>query len=318
MKPTVQSQIAELKERHNAVILAHNYQVDSVQELADYVGDSLELSRQAACTNAAVIVFCGVRFMAETAAILNPGKLVLLPDPQADCPMAQMLSADRLRALKALHPEAAIVCYVNSTVEVKALSDVCCTSANAADVVNSIEPGRPIIFVPDRHLGQYVATQTGRDLILDRGFCPTHVRILPEHIAELRRLYPEAEVMVHPECLAEVVRMADVVASTGGMLRHAKRSSARVIIVGTEVGLLFRLRAENPGKEFIPATRAAVCPNMKRITVEKVLWALQELKHEVTVPDEVREPARAALERMLSIGTPPAGARPPSPVPAHG
>jgi quinolinate synthase len=318
MKPTVQSQIAELKERHNAVILAHNYQVDSVQELADYVGDSLELSRQAARTNADVIVFCGVRFMAETAAILNPGKLVLLPDPQADCPMAQMLDADRLRAVKALHPEAAVVCYVNSTAEVKALSDVCCTSANAADVVNSIEPGRLIIFVPDRHLGQYVATQTGRDLILDRGFCPTHVRILPEHIAELRRVYPEAEVMVHPECLAEVVRVADVVASTGGMLRHAKRSSARVIIVGTEVGLLFRLRAENPGKEFIPATRAAVCPNMKRITSEKVLWALQELKHEVTVPHEVREPARAALERMLSIGTPPAGGRSPSPVPAHG
>jgi len=308
MKETVQDQIAELKKRLNAVVLAHNYQVDSVQDLADHVGDSLELSRQAARTEADVIVFCGVRFMAETASILNPGKLVLLPDPQADCPMAQMLGAARLRELKALHPDAAVVCYVNSTAEVKALSDVCCTSANAAAVVNAVEPGRPIMFVPDRHLGRYVAEQTGRPLILDRGFCPTHVRIRPEHIAELKRIYPDAEVMVHPECTAEVTRMADMVTSTGGMLRHAQQTAARLLIVGTEVGLLYRLRLQNPGKEFIPATRAAVCPNMKRITPAKVLWALQGLKHEVAVPEELRVPARAALERMLTIGAQPTGA----------
>ncbi len=310
MKRSVQDRIVELKKRLNAVILAHNYQIDSVQELGDYVGDSLGLSRQAARTEADVIVFCGVLFMAETASILNPDKLVLIPDPEANCPMAQMLDPDRLRALKERHPGAVVVCYVNSTAEVKALSDICCTSSNAVEVVESIEPDRPIIFVPDRHLGRYVAEQTGRELILDKGFCPTHVRILPEHIAELKRLYPEAEVMVHPECLAGTVRMADVVASTGGMVRYARESDARVIIVGTEVGLLYRLREENPDKEFLPVTPAAVCPNMKRIMPEKVLWALEELKYEVKVPEAVRGQAKRALDRMLSVGA--------QPVPAGG
>lgn len=305
---TVMDQVAELKERLNAVILAHNYQIEGVQNLADHVGDSLGLSQRAAETDADVIVFCGVRFMAETAAILNPGKLVLLPDPEADCPMARMLDAAGLRELKARHPAAAVVCYVNSTAEVKALSDVCCTSANAVEVVNSIEPDRPIIFVPDRHLGGYVAEQTGRELILDRGYCPSHVRILPEHIAELLRMYPEAEVMVHPECMRGVRELADVVASTGGMVRRARQSEARIFIVATEPGLLYRLRRENPGKEFLPASKAAVCPNMKRITPGKVLWAMQELKHAVTVPDEVRTGARRALDRMLELSAEPAGA----------
>jgi len=296
-------QVAELKDRLNAVILAHNYQIGAVQELADHVGDSLGLSRRAAETSADVIVFCGVRFMAETAAILNPGKLVLLPDPKADCPMARMLDPARLRELKARHPNAAVVCYVNSTAEVKALSDVCCTSANAVEVVNSIEPDRPIIFVPDRHLGGYVADQTGRELILDRGYCPSHVRILPEHIAGLLRMYPEAEVMVHPECMRDVRELADVLTSTGGMVRRARQSEARVFIVATEVGLLYRLRQENPGKEFLPASKAAVCPNMKRITAEKVLWAMQERKHAVAVPEQVCAGARRALDRMLAIGT---------------
>ena len=305
---TVMDQVAELKERLNAVILAHNYQIEGVQNLADHVGDSLGLSRRAAETDADVIVFCGVRFMAETAAILNPGKLVLLPDPEADCPMARMLDAAGLRELKARHPDAAVVCYVNSTAEVKALSDVCCTSANAVEVVNSIEPDRPIIFVPDRHLGGYVAEQTARELILDRGYCPSHVRILPEHIAELLRMYPEAEVMVHPECMRGVRELADVVASTGGMVRRARQSEAPVFIVATEPGLLYRLRSENPGKEFLPASKAAVCPNMKRITPGKVLWAMQERKHAVTVPDEVRAGARRALDRMLELSAEPAGA----------
>ncbi len=308
LQRTVMDQVAELKEQLNAVILAHNYQIEAVQDLADHVGDSLGLSQAAAETDADVIVFCGVRFMAETAAILNPEKLVLLPDPEADCPMARMLDAAGLRELKARHPDAAVVCYVNSTAEVKALSDVCCTSANAVEVVDSIEPDRPIIFVPDRHLGGYVAEQTGRELILDRGYCPSHVRILPEHIAELLRMYPEAEVMVHPECVRDVREMADVVASTGGMVRRARQSEARIFIVATEPGLLYRLRRENPGKEFLPASKAALCPNMKRITRGKVLWAMQERKHAVTVPDEVRADARRALDRMLELSAEPAGA----------
>jgi quinolinate synthase len=302
MKPTIGQRIAELKAQRRAVILAHNYQRGSVQDMADYVGDSLGLSRKAAETDADVIVFCGVRFMAETAAILNPGRMVLLPDLEAGCPMAAMLDAGRLRELKAEHPGAAVVCYVNSTAEVKALSDVCCTSSNAVEVVNSIQRERPIIFVPDRHLGHYVAQQTGRPIILDKGYCPTHIRILPEHIEELQKHYPDAEVMVHPECRDEVVRLADVVTSTGGMLAYARRSKARLIIVGTEIDLLHRLRQENPDKEFLPATKAAVCPNMKRITPEKVLWSLEELEYEITVPEQIAGDARRALARMLEIG----------------
>ena len=308
MRKTVQEQIRELKARRKAVILAHNYQIDSVQALADYVGDSLGLSRRAVDIDADVIVFCGVRFMAETASILNPDKPVLLPDEEAGCPMAHMIDGPGLSRLKERHPDAVVVCYVNSTAEVKALSDVCCTSSNAVDVVNSIEPDRPIIFVPDRQLGRYVADRTGREVILERGYCPTHVCILPEHIAELKRRYPEAEVMVHPECLAEVVDTADVVTSTSGMLQYARQSSGRVLVVGTERGLLYRLRQENLDKEFLAATPAATCPNMKRITPEKVLWSLQEMKFRVQVPDQVREKAKAAIDRMLRVGPKPVGA----------
>ena len=302
MTQTVQSRIAELKERRNAVILAHNYQIDSVQAIADFTGDSLGLSRQAAQVEADVIVFCGVKFMAETAAILNPDRTVLLPELEATCPMADMIDAEELMALKARHPDAAVVCYVNSTAEVKALSDVCCTSANAVEVANSIEPGRRIIFIPDRNLGHYVARQTGRDIILTDGFCPTHVRILPEHVADVRRRYPDAVVMVHPECLPAVVDMADVVASTGGMLRYARQSTAREMIVGTEVGLLYRLRQENLDKVFIPLTPAAVCPNMKRTTLSSVVLALEDMQHRITVPRRTAEAARRAVDRMLEIG----------------
>ncbi len=303
MRESIEQHIARLKDELGAVILAHNYQLDAVQDLADFTGDSLGLSQQAAKVDADVIVFCGVMFMAETAALLNPDKLVLIPDPRAGCPMARMVTPDQLRELKAEHPGAAVVCYVNSTAEIKALSDVCCTSSNAVEVVESIEPGRRIIFVPDRHLGQWVAHQTGRDLVLYKGFCPTHVRILPEHITALKLEHPAAEVMVHPECLDGTVEMADVVTSTGGMLKYARTSAAKTIIIGTETGLLHRLRIENPDKEFIPVTPAAVCPNMKLITPEKVLWSLQEREHEVTVPEDVAGRARAAVERMLALGT---------------
>jgi len=304
MRQTLREQIAELKERRNAVILAHNYQIESVQDLADYVGDSLGLSRRAAETDADVIVFCGVRFMAETAAILSPNRTVLLPDEKAGCPMAHMIDAPRLRQIRRSHPDAAVVCYVNSTAEVKALSDICCTSSNVEEVVNSIDPKRPIIFVPDRNLGQYAMQKTGREIIADTGHCPTHVRILPEHITELRRQYPEAEVMVHPECMPDVIQLADIVTSTAGMLAHARESSARVLIVGTEIGMLYRLRRENVDKEFIATTPAAVCPNMKRITPEKVLWSLREMQYRVEVQEDVRGPARQAIDRMLALSAP--------------
>ena len=301
MNRNVEPRIQKLKEDRDAVILAHNYQVDSVQNMADYVGDSLGLSRRAAETEAEVIVFCGVHFMAETAALLNPDKTVLIPDPEAGCPMASMTTAERVRQMRRENPGAAVVCYVNSTAGVKAASDICCTSSNAVEVVSSFDPERPIIFTPDRYLGGYVARRTGRKLILDNGYCPTHASILPEHIAELKKSYPEAEVMVHPECRPETVAMADVVESTGGMVRHARESGAPVLIVGTEVGLLYRLREENPDKEFLPVTPAAVCQNMKRITRQKVIRSLETMQHRVTVSEEIAAPAREAIERMLNL-----------------
>ncbi len=301
MYSTIEDKIARLKAVRNAVILAHNYQCGAVQDIADFVGDSLGLARRAAQVEAEVIVFCGVRFMAETAAILSPGKTVLLPEPESLCPMAQMIDVRELRAMKERHPDAVVVSYVNSTASVKALTDVCCTSSNAVAVVESLDPDRPVIFVPDRNLGHYVQSQTARPLVLSNGYCPTHVRILPEHISEHRKRYPDAEVMVHPECLPAVVQMADVVASTSGMLRHASRSPARLLVVGTEVGLLHRLRKENMDKEFIPATPSATCPNMKRTTLESVLWALEDMVHEVTIPQEIAAPARRSLGRMLQI-----------------
>jgi len=301
MTQNIYNQIAEAKERRNAVILTHNYQIDSVQAIADFTGDSLGLSRRATEVEADVIVFCGVKFMAETAAILNPDKTVLLPEVEATCPMAAMIDADGLKRLKADHPEAAVVCYVNSTAEVKALSDLCCTSANAVEVVNSVEAGRPVIFVPDRNLGHWVARHTERDIILTDGFCPTHERILPDHITQQRKLHPDAEVMVHPECRPAVVDLADVVTSTSGMLRYARQCEARTLIVGTEVGLLYRLRKENPQKEFIPVTPLPICPNMKRTTLGSILLALEDMKHTISVPDDIAEAARGAVDRMLAI-----------------
>ncbi len=264
--PSVQERIADLKVRRNAVILAHNYQLPQVQDIADFRGDSLGLSRKAAGVGADVIVFCGVRFMAETASILSPDKTVLMPDERAGCPMADMIDVAQLAELKRRHPEAVVVCYVNSTAEVKAASDLCCTSANACEVVSSVEPGREIIFVPDKYLGAYVAAQIGRDLILWDGYCASHVAIRPEHIEKARTECPQAAVMVHPECTPDVTRMADAVLSTSGMLRFARESRARDIIVGTEVGLLYRLRRENPDKRFLPAFEGAVCRTMKLTT----------------------------------------------------
>ncbi|MFO7871744.1 MAG: quinolinate synthase NadA [Kiritimatiellia bacterium] len=301
MSESLTEKVVRLKQVRNAVILAHNYQLPEVQDIADFAGDSLGLSRQAAKTEAEVIVFCGVDFMAETAAILSPEKKVLMPDLNAGCPMADMITAEDLRRMKTEHPGARVVCYVNSTADVKAESDVCCTSANAVRVVESFDKTEEIIFVPDKYLGAYVQEETGRKLLLWPGYCPTHVRIMPKHIERLKSSHPHAVTMVHPECTPDVRRMADQVLSTGGMCRFAASSQAGEFIVGTETGIIHRLRKENPGRHFYPAAESAVCPNMKRTTLEKVLWSLQDMRHVVTVQEKTAVRARCAIERMLEI-----------------
>lgn len=292
--------ILDLKRQRKAVILAHNYQRGEVQDIADFVGDSLELSQKAAATQTEVIVFCGVHFMAETASILCPDKTVLLPDAKAGCPMANMITAEKLRAKKKEFPAAAVVCYVNTSADVKAESDICCTSANAVKVVESLPPG-DIIFIPDQYLGNYIATKTGRNMILWPGFCPTHLKIQPQDILGARSEHPKAKVMVHPECRPEVSALADEVLSTGGMIRFARESKTKEIIVGTEVGIIHRLNKENPNKKFYPATEKATCPNMKLITLEKILWALQDMAPQVKVPEEIRLKAKLAVDKMLAI-----------------
>ncbi len=294
--------INRLKRERNAVILAHNYQIPEIQDIADYVGDSLGLSVQASQTTSDVIVFCGVYFMAETAKILSPDRIVLIPDEKAGCPMADMITADQLQKLKAEHPQAKVLCYVNTTAAVKAECDVCCTSGNAEQIVReAFRSEDEIIFAPDQYLAHYVSTQAGRDFITWKGFCPTHVRILPENILEQKEHYPAAKVIVHPECTAGVTGLADRVLSTGGMLRYAGETSETEFIVGTEIGILHRLRKENPGKSFYPVSERAVCPNMKLTTLEKVLWSLEEMRYEVTVPDHIMDRARNSLQRMLDF-----------------
>lgn len=293
------AEIDRLRRERQAVILAHNYQPDEVQDLADFTGDSLELSRKAAACAAPVIVFCGVYFMAETAAVLTPDKTVLLPVADAGCPMADMIDAPGLRALRQRHPGAQVVCYVNSSAAVKAESDICCTSANAERVVASI-PGE-VIFVPDRHLGAWVGRRLQRELILWNGFCPTHARIRPEYIRELKQEHPQARVFVHPECRADVAALADEVLSTGGMLRQARISPAAEIIVATEIGILHRLRAESPEKRFYPATPNARCPNMKKTTLEAIASCLATCAPRVVVDEPVCSRARQAITRMLDL-----------------
>jgi len=294
-------EILRLKGERNAVILAHNYQLGEVQDIADFVGDSLELSQKAAQTDAEVIVFCGVHFMAETASILCPDKTVLLPDIHAGCPMADMITAEGLRQKKKEHPGATVVCYVNSSAEVKAESDVCCTSANAVRIVEKLADGREILFVPDQYLGHYVSTKTGREMILWPGFCPTHLRIKSQDIIRMKQEHPRARVVVHPECRPEVIALADEVLSTGGLCRFAARTEAEEVVVGTELGIIHRLRKENPDKRFIPASEQAVCPRMKLITLENVLWSLEEMAPEVKVPEEIRLRAKAAVDKMLEV-----------------
>ncbi len=294
--------ITALRKERNAVILVHNYQLGEIQDIADFVGDSLELSQKAAKTDADVIVFCGVHFMAETASILCPDKIVLLPDMHAGCPMADMITAKRLREKKKEHPKATVVCYINSSAAVKAESDICCTSANAVRLVEKLTNASEILFVPDQYLGNYVGTKTGKEMILWPGYCPTHIRIRPQDISRQKAEHPQAKAVVHPECRPEVIALADEVLSTGGMCRFARENEAKEIIVGTEIGLIHRLRKENPGKRFIPASEQAVCPRMKLITLETVLWSLENMTNQVKVPERIRLRAKAAVDKMLEGG----------------
>jgi quinolinate synthase len=293
--------ILNLKAKKKAIILVHNYQLGEVQDIADFIGDSLELSQKAAKTDAEVIVFCGVHFMAETASIICPDKTVLLPDLHAGCPMANMITAQALREKKKEHPRATVVCYVNTSAAVKAESDICCTSANAVRLVEKLTDVEDIIFVPDQYLGSYVASQTGKKMILWPGYCPTHIRILPQDIMRRKAEHPQAKAVVHPECRPEVKALADAVLSTGGMIRFAHEADAMEIIVGTEIGIIHRLQKENPEKKFIPASEQAICPRMKLITLETILWSLENMAHEIRVPERIRRRARAAVDKMLEV-----------------
>lgn len=294
--------IKEWKQKRRAVILAHYYQRPEVQDIADFVGDSLQLSQQAAGTDAEVIVFCGVHFMAESAAILSPDKLVLLPEERASCPMADMVDAPALRAKKdALGEETIVVCYVNSSAAVKAESDICCTSANTVKVIESLPPDRPVLFVPDYNLGNYAACITGRPIHLWEGYCPTHHRITAEDIQKARKEQPEAMVLVHPECQPEVVALADGVASTAGIIEMAKKMPAREFIIGTEGGVLHQLAKQCPDKKFYLASPKMICPNMKATNLEKVLDSLVNLEPRVTVAEPIRERAVNSLRQMLAI-----------------
>jgi quinolinate synthase len=297
---SLEERILKLRKERNAIILAHNYQVGEVQDIADFVGDSLELSRKAAGTDADVIVFCGVHFMAETASILCPDMTVLLPDKNAGCPMADMITAEQLRQKKKELPKATVVTYVNSTAGVKAESDYCCTSANGVKVVESLDV-EEILFVPDKYLGDFIARRTGKKMTLWPGYCPTHIRILPEDIIRRKKENPRARVVVHPECLPDVIDLADEALSTSGIIRYAAREDVSELVVGTEVGIIHRLKKENPGKKFIPASEKAICPNMKRITLEKILRSLETLTPQVKVPEDIRIRAKAAVDRMLAI-----------------
>ena len=298
---SIEEKIQELKRERGAIIIAHNYQPDEVQAIADFTGDSLELSRKAAELDEEVIVFCGVHFMAETAAILSPEKTILLPDQFAGCPMADMITAEQLQAKKAEHPDAVVICYVNSSAAVKAECDLCCTSSNAKKIVDSVPVDKEIIFVPDTHLGHYIQEELGREMIIWDGYCPTHSRIRDVDIKRELEDHPNAKVMAHPECPLSIRDLADYLLSTGQMCTHARESDEKEFIVATEMGLLYRLRNENPDKKFYAVSDRALCPNMKKIDLEKVLWSLQDMQHRITVPQETADKARLSIERMLEL-----------------
>jgi len=293
-------EIKALLKKRNAVLLAHNYMRDEVQEIADITGDSLALSMEAAKTAADVIVFCGVHFMAESASILSPDKTVLLPRLDAGCPMADMVTVEGLLEMKARHPGVPVVTYVNSTAAVKAHSDICCTSANAVKVVNSL-PDNEVIFAPDRNLGRFVAKLTSKTFHFWDGYCPTHERLKVDEVIRLKGEYPDAEFICHPECNPAVSALADHACSTSAMYEYCRKSPARRFIIGTEAGILYRLKKENPEKKFILASPSLICPNMKLISMEDILDSLRTMTPVVKVPEEVRVPAKRALDRMLAV-----------------
>ncbi len=297
----IADEIRSLAKKHNAVILAHNYTMPEVQDIADFVGDSLELSRKAAATKAPVIVFCGVRFMAETAKILSPDSIVLHPNPKSGCPMADMADPRDVEAYRKEHPDTVLVAYVNTTAATKTAVDICCTSGNAEKVISSIPAGKEILFLPDANLGRNVSKALNRPMHVWQGCCPTHNRIEPAMIEKARADHPGALVLVHPECLPEVVGLADAALSTGGMLQYVRESSATSFVVGTECGILHRMRKENPGKEFFPLDPVPVCPNMKRISLEDVLNCLRDLAPRVELDARTIEAARRPIEKMLAI-----------------
>lgn len=300
-KKMLLDEIRKLKAERNAVILAHNYTEAEVQDIADFVGDSLELSRKAAACNAPVIVFCGVRFMAETAKILSPEAIVLHPAPDSGCPMADMADPAEVRKYRAEHPDTVMVAYVNTTAATKTAVDICCTSGNAEKVIRSIPPEKKIMFLPDRNLGGNLVKKLGRPMELWNGCCPTHNRIAPERIAEARAAHPGALVLVHPECPIETVDAADAALSTGGMLAYVKESSATEFVVGTETGILHRIRQENPGKTFYPLAPEPVCTDMKKLTLESIRDALRDMAPRVELDAETIRLARAPIDRMLEI-----------------
>ncbi len=299
-KQEIFERINELKKKHNAIILAHNYQVGDVQDVADFVGDSFGLSQKAAQTDADVIVFCGVKFMAESAKILSPDKTVLLPNANAGCPLADMLSVQQLRQLKQQYPGVPVVTYVNSTAAVKAESDICCTSSNALKVVNSLDSDT-VIFAPDKNLGHYVQEHTDKKLIIWDGFCPTHNSLAPEDVDEIKAKYPQAEILIHPEAPAEVLEKADFVGSTGQILNYVRNSEHREFIIGTEEGILHTLRVQNLDKQFYLLSKKLLCRNMKKITLESVLHSLETMTTEIVLPQEIMAKAKRALDRMLEV-----------------
>ena len=298
---TPEEEISVLKKRHNALILAHNYTRPEIQDIADFVGDSLELSRKAAECRAPVIVFCGVRFMAETAKTLSPESIVLHPNPYSGCPMADMASPEAVAVYRKNHPDTLVVAYVNTTAATKTEVDICCTSGNAEKLISTIPAEQEILFLPDANLGSNIASKLNRKIGLWPGCCPTHNKIMPEHIRTAREKHPGALVLVHPECRPAVVELADRALSTGGMLKFVRESDCREFIIGTECGILHRMKKENPEKEFHPLEPEVLCPNMKRITLEDVLFALRDLEPRIELDETMRRRAKKPIDRMLEI-----------------
>lgn len=301
LRSDIREEICRLKVERDAIILSHNYQIPEVQDIADVVGDSLALARAAAKAPQKVIVFCGVHFMAESASILCPSKTVLLPAADAGCPMADMVDGESLRRKRAEYPEAAVVCYVNSSAEVKAESDICCTSANAVRVVASLKE-KQVIFVPDQNLASYVASHVDKEIIAWPGFCPTHHRLRASDVSRARAAHPDALVLVHPEARPEVVARADFVGSTSQIIKYAAQTDATTLIIGTEMGIHHKLQKDNPAKRFFVLSPGLVCPNMKKTTLALVRDSLVSLEPRVTVDEEVRRRAVRALERMIEVG----------------